>query len=112
MVPSGRGNYPQEASYVDIRPYGTRAQRDTFLVRYQAPPSAYPIAVTWESDIRQKCDSMLIVVKEGSRRKSMVVLPDWKFIIPNDRSSSFTIILYGPRVKDLPSDLNADDLRR
>lgn len=46
LDPEGRKQYPFEASWVDIRPWRSAGQRDTFHVACQT--GRMPVTVTWE----------------------------------------------------------------
>lgn len=69
LDPEGRKQYPYEGAYIDLRPYFSPAQSDTFHVHFQPSANKYPVYVKWPMDaLRNFGKAFLILVERGEER--------------------------------------------
>ncbi len=92
----GRPRVPGDGSYVDIRPFRSAAQVDTFFVRFQVSADAFPVTFGWDGIA--DCDSMFVEIRndEDLTRVNMAAQTSLS-LEENRQESKLMIIKYGAR---------------
>jgi len=85
------------AAYLDLRPYVSRAQADTFYVHFMAGEDAYPMTMSWPVKLREVVDSAVVVVKRGGAPVRLNMLESRSVQIPDGSVNTCTVITYGVR---------------
>ncbi|HTY01627.1 MAG TPA: hypothetical protein VMG09_16500 [Bacteroidota bacterium] len=98
--PEGRKQYRFDGSWVDIRPFTSSSQCDTFYIRYQAAPEAFPLVFSWDNRSFDHFDGALLVgnlttgaVQCNMRTEHQIIIPDGEFTV-------LRLILSGPHDSD------------
>lgn len=98
LDPNGRkAPYPGLGSYLDVRPYRSRSQVDTFYVRFQPRDQAYPMLMSWPVKIREVVDSAFVVIPDGGGSRRINMLEDHAFRIMDDTINTCMVVVYGVR---------------
>jgi hypothetical protein len=99
--PPGRTQHRFDGGWVDIRPLVSPAQTDTFFVRYQAAPDAFPVILSWDSTDFQAFERAIVIgtlttgpIRLNLRASSSLTIPDGEF-------ATLRIILTGPHAEAL-----------
>jgi hypothetical protein len=98
--PEGRKQYRFDGAWVDIRPFTSEAQVDTFFVRYQAAYDAFPVILSWDSTAFTAYERALLIgtLAQGPLNLNMKKVSI--LTIPNNEFTTFRIILSGPHFEE------------
>lgn len=87
--------YPGHGSYLDLRPYRSRTQVDTFYVRFQPRDQAYPMLISWPVKIREVVDSAFVIINTGEGLQRTNMLQEHHLRVTESSVHTCMVILYG-----------------
>ncbi|MEP7219765.1 MAG: T9SS type A sorting domain-containing protein [Bacteroidota bacterium] len=101
-TPAGMG----EGVRLDLRPYSSATQKDTFKIKFQSGDGGYPITISWPADLAKHAHAMTI--KTGSETVDM--LKNTSVTITDPDVTAATIIRDGDAAADVESDASTQQL--
>jgi hypothetical protein len=70
-------------SYVDLRPYSSRAQADSFVVKFQTAANAHPMDFAFTGSLDSLCDSVVVLLdNHGVPERASVIRGRWRVADP------------------------------
>jgi hypothetical protein len=91
----GHPRVPGDGSYIDIRPFRSDTQVDTFIVHFQTANEAYPITFSW--DHVRDCDSAFVQCRIGDSILRVNMQKQKSLQMDDEGESKLVIICYGAR---------------
>jgi len=99
LDPLMRKQYAGDGAYVDIRPFVSSAQTDTFYVRGQPANESYPLTFSWPKGLGKYFDTIVLRYKKGGSFHTIDMKEQTTFVLTGEEINSFEIITSGLKGK-------------
>ncbi|HTY59340.1 MAG TPA: hypothetical protein VMF59_10995 [Bacteroidota bacterium] len=104
LDPRGRKTpYPGSAAYLDLRPYVSTVQADTYYVHLKTSGDAYPMTISWPVKLKEVVDSAVVVLNRDGARVCVNMVESRSVQVMDESVNTCTVITYGvkPHVKKI-----------
>jgi hypothetical protein len=95
-----KGEFAGLDAYVDIHPYTSPDQIDTFFVKYRPAPEGFPVTIQWPDTLGQLFHEALLLYKEDSAFKEWNMVKDSGVVLHDQAHDLVLIITHGPRLPE------------
>lgn len=99
LDPLMRKQYAGDGAYVDIRPFVSSTQKDTFYVRGQPANRSFPLTFSWPKGLGQYFKAILLRYRKNGSMQTIDMTKHTMFVMTEEVSSSFEIITSGLKGK-------------
>jgi len=87
--------YNGMGAYLDVRPYVSRTQVDTFYVRFQPNNDSFPMTITWPVKIKDAVDSACVIFRSAGSLVRINMLKERAVRVVDGTVNTCIIVTYG-----------------
>jgi len=99
LDPSRRKQFPGDGAYMDIRPFQSRTQTDTFFIHAQPANGSFPVTFSWPEGLDEYFDTILLTYHHEGSAHTIDMTKQVTFAITGTEYNFFTVVTSGLKGK-------------